>query len=57
MVILNKILHCTLKSQFERTWKMISLGASDANEVSVLYTYLLSGVAGWVGIWLEVRVS
>ena len=57
MVILNKILHCTLKSQFEGTWKMISLGASDANEVSVLYTYLLSGGAGWVGIRLEVRVS
>ena len=57
MVILNKILHCTLKSQFEGTWKMISLGPSDANEVSVLYTYLLSGGAGWVGIRLEVRVS
>ena len=57
MVIQNKILHCTLKSQFEGTCKMISLGASDANEVSVLYTYLLSGRAGWVDIWLEVCVS
>ena len=36
---------------------MISLGASDANKVSVLYTYLLSWDAGWVGIWLEVCVS
>ena len=36
---------------------MISLGASDVNKVSVLYTYLLSGSAGWVGIWLEVCVS
>ena len=57
IVILNKILHCTLKSQFEGTCKMISLGASDANKVSVLYTYLLSWGPGWVGIWLEVCVS
>ena len=48
MVILNKILHCTLKSQFEGTWKMISLGASDANEVSVLL-YLFTEWGGWMG--------
>ena len=36
---------------------MISLGASDANKVSVLYTYLLSRGAGWVDIWLDVHVS
>ena len=57
MVILNKILHCTLKSQFEGTSEMISLGASDANEISRLCTYLLSGRAGWVDIWLKVCVS
>ena len=36
---------------------MISLGASDANEISRLCTYLLSGRAGWVDIWLKVCVS
>ena len=57
MVIPNKILHCTLKSQFEGTCEMISLGASDSNKISRLCIYLLSGRAGWVDIWLEVHVS